>query len=286
MSKVKTGTEEVVTPNAESLAVMQGGNAVATYHSAMTVGAFDLGDDESTGSAARPTATLRISHNLSDKEPEGCPKGSVWLSRKSDVVWSCMLSKLGQKFRFIPFAVSHVWREIVPYGTGAIPQEWATRDDAVKAGRICEFQSAESGRRRDCAPLYKMWSLVEANDNAQDESYFYLSLDGKAYAPVEMYVDKYKSYVSLKSVLQNAATILSVKQGKPLNAVNLSGLVFEAGTEYRDVKVESSIRKIPYLFFNLAKDDKGVVQFTSDKFMTDLAQSMSSMAPTDVDPVY
>lgn len=278
MSKVKTGTEEIETPNAGELAKVTGGNAVAVPHM-MSAGCFDLGDDDSTGSASRPTATLRIAHNLSDKEPEGCPKGSVWLSRKSDVTWPCMLTKLGQKFRFVPFAVSHVWREVVPFGTGAIPQEWNSKADALKDGRVCDFQPAESGRRRDCAPLYKMWALVEASETAQDESFFYYSLDGKAYAPVEMYVDKYKSYVSLKTVLQNATTILSVKQGKPLNQVNLSGLMFEAGTEYRDVKVDASIRKIPYLFFGLAKDEKGVVQFTSDDFMTDLARSLSGMNP-------
>lgn len=282
-SKVKVGINEAAeidVPDTAEMAVVKG-DAFAVAAPSTQVGAFDLGDDESTGNASRPSAIVHIAHNLSDKEPEGCPKGSVWLSRKSDLTWPCMVSKLGAKFRFVPFAVSHAWREVVPFGTGVIPREWATKQEALAAGRICDFQPAGSGKMRDCAPYYKMWALVEAPENVNDDGFFYYQLGGKNYAPAEFWVDKGKSYVSLKSTLQSAMTVLSAKLGVPPNKVDLSGLVFSGGTEMRDIKVESSTRKIPYMFFDIAKDERGVLQFTTDEFKNDLKSVLASMSPEE-----
>ena len=289
MSKIKseTAVAEVVKTeqaNSNEIAALNGATSTAVaVRPTMCVGAFDLGDDTGSGSAARPAATLHISHNLSEKEPEGCVKGSVWLARKSDVTWPCKVADLGKSIRFIPFSIMHTWREITEYGSGAIPREFATKADADAAGLITDFQPAGSGQYRNCAPMYKLWVLIEAPEGVKDEGFFYLNLDGKFYAPAEMYVDKYKSYVSLKTVLQSAATILSAKFCKPVNEVDISAITLSMRTEFRDVKVQSNVRKIPYMFFDTSKDANGTIMFTSDKFREDLKTTLASMTPTNLE---
>ena len=287
MSKVKSGVgadggaEVVEQPDATEVAALNGAGTAVAVRAPMGVGQFDLGDDTSSGDAARPMATVHIAHNLSESEPEGTVKGSVWLSRKSDIKWPCKVADLGRRFNFIPFSVSHSWREVVPYGQGIIPREFASKQDADAAGMITDFQPSGSGKMRNCVPVYTMWVLIEAPDGVKDNGFFYLSLGGKLYAPAQMFVDKYTSYVSLKTTLQSAAQILSAKFGVPLTAVDMSAITLCARTEMYDKKVQSNTRKIPYLVYDAAKDQDGVVLFTSDEFRTDLKRTLASMGQQD-----
>lgn len=287
MSKVKSGVgadggaEVVEQPDTTEVAVLNGAGTAVAVRAPMGVGQFDLGDDTSSGDAARPMATVHIAHNLSESEPEGTVKGSVWLSRKSDIKWPCKVADLGRRFNFIPFSVSHSWREVVPYGQGLIPREFASKQEADAAGMITEFQPSGSGKMRNCVPVYTMWVLIEAPDGVRDNGFFYLSLGGKLYAPAQMFVDKYTSYVSLKTTLQSAAQILSAKFGVPLTAVDMSAITLCARTEMYDKKVQSNTRKIPYLVYDAAKDQDGVVLFTSDEFRKDLKRTLASMGQQD-----
>ena len=295
MSKVKSGVgaetgaaEGVEQANAAEVAALSGGGTTAVaVRVPMGAGQFDLGDDTASGDAARPMATVHIAHNLSESEPEGTVKGSVWLSRKSDIKWPCKVADLGKRFNFIPFSVAHSWREVVPYGSGIIPKEFATKADADAAGMITDFQPSGSGKMRNCVPMYTMWVLIEAPEGVKDDGFFYLSLGGKLYAPAQLYVDKYTSYVSLKTTLQSAAQILSAKFGVPLAQVDMSAITLCARTEMYEKKVQSQTRKIPYLIYDAAKNAEGVVLFTTDEFKTDLKRTLTSMsapAPEDVDP--
>jgi hypothetical protein len=283
MSKVKSGVgadngaDVVEQPDTTEVAALNGAGTAVAVRPPMGVGQFDLGDDPSSGDAARPMATVHIAHNLSESEPEGTVKGSVWLSRKSDLKWPCKVADLGRRFNFIPFSVSHSWREVVPYGQGLIPREFASKQEADAAGMITEFQPSGSGKMRNCVPVYTMWVLIEAPDGVKDNGFFYLSLGGKLYAPAQMFVDKYTSYVSLKTTLQSAAQILSAKFGVPLTAVDMSAITLCARTEMYDKKVQSNTRKIPYLVYDAAKDQDGVVLFTSDAFRKDLKRTLASM---------
>lgn len=287
MSKVKSGVgadsgaEVAEQPNAAEVAALNGAGTAVAVRAPMGVGQFDLGDDTSSGDAARPMATVHIAHNLSESEPEGTVKGSVWLSRKSDLKWPCKVADLGRRFNFIPFSVSHSWREVVPYGQGLIPREFASKQEADAAGMITEFQPSGSGKMRNCVPVYTMWVLIEAPDGVKDNGFFYLSLGGRLYAPAQMFVDKYTSYVSLKTTLQSAAQILSAKFGVPLTAVDMSAITLCARTEMYDKKVQSNTRKIPYLVYDAAKDQDGVVLFTSDEFRKDLKRTLASMGQQD-----
>lgn len=276
MSKVKTemAAGAVEKPDAAAVAVVQSGNNAVAVRSAQGIGTVDLGDDTSSGDSGRPLASLHISHNLSEKEPQGCVKGSVWLARKSDAVWPCKVADLGQKFNFVPFSVGHSWREVVEYGSGIIPREFATKAEADAAGLITDFQPSGSGKIRNCVPLYKMWVLIEAPEGVRDEGMFFFNLDGKFYAPAEIYVDKYKSYTSLKAILQSAMSILNAKFCGANN--NIASIALCARTEMREIKVQSQTRKIPYLFFDVAKDDDGVVQLTTDAFRQDLAKQLAA----------
>lgn len=286
MSKVKSGVgagdgaAEVEAANAAEVAALSGGagsTTAVTVGAPMGVGRFDLGDDTASGDAAKPMATVHIAHNLSESEPEGTVKGSVWLSRKSDLKWPCKVADLGKRFNFIPFSVMHSWREVVPYGTGIVPRTFASKSDAEAAGLITEFQPEGSGKMRNCVPVYTMWVLIEAPEGVKDNGFFYLSLGGRIYAPAQMFVDKYTSYISLKTTLQSAAQILSAKFGVPLGSVDLSAITLSARTEMYDKKVQSNTRKIPYLIFDAAKDADGTVLFASDEFRTDLKRTLSSM---------
>ena len=287
MSKVKSGVgadsgaEVVEQPDATEVAALNGAGTAVAVRAPMGVGQFDLGDDTSSGDAARPMATVHIAHNLSESEPEGTVKGSVWLSRKSDIKWPCKVADLGRRFNFIPFSVSHSWREVVPYGQGIIPREFATKQEADAAGMITDFQPSGTGKMRNCVPVYTMWVLIEAPDGVKDNGFFYLNLGGKLYAPAQMFVDKYTSYVSLKTTLQSAAQILSAKFGVPLTAVDMSAITLCARTEMYDKKVQSNTRKIPYLVYDAAKDQDGVVLFTSDEFRKDLKRTLASMGQQD-----
>lgn len=287
MSKVKSGVgadsgaEVVEQPNATEVAALNGAGTAVAVRAPMGAGQFDLGDDTSSGDAARPMATVHIAHNLSESEPEGTVKGSVWLSRKSDIKWPCKVADLGRRFNFIPFSVAHSWREVVQYGTGMIPREFATKQEADAAGMITEFQPSGSGKMRNCVPMYTMWVLIEAPEGVKDNGFFYLSLGGKLYAPAQLFVDKYTSYVSLKTTLQSAAQILSAKFGVPLAAVDMSAITLCARTEMYDKKVQSNTRKIPYLIYDAAKDQDGVVLFTTDEFRKDLKRTLASMGPAD-----
>lgn len=287
MSKVKSGVgadngaEVVEQPDTTEVAVLSGAGTAVAVRAPMGVGQFDLGDDTSSGDAARPMATVHIAHNLSESEPEGTVKGSVWLSRKSDIKWPCKVADLGRRFNFVPFSVSHSWREVVPYGQGIIPREFASKQEADAAGMITEFQPSGSGKMRNCVPVYTMWVLIEAPDGVKDNGFFYLSLGGRLYAPAQMFVDKYTSYVSLKTTLQSAAQILSAKFGVPLTAVDMSAITLCARTEMYDKKVQSNTRKIPYLVYDAAKDQDGVVLFTSDEFRKDLKRTLASMGQQD-----
>lgn len=287
MSKVKSGVgadngaETVEQPDTAEVAALNGGTTAVAVRAPMGVGQFDLGDDTSSGDAARPMATVHIAHNLSESEPEGTVKGSVWLSRKSDIKWPCKVADLGRRFNFIPFSVSHSWREVVPYGQGLIPREFASKQEADAAGMITDFQPSGTGKMRNCVPVYTMWVLIEAPDGVKDNGFFYLNLGGKLYAPAQMFVDKYTSYVSLKTTLQSAAQILSAKFGVPLTAVDMSAITLCARTEMYDKKVQSQTRKIPYLVYDAAKDQDGVVLFTSDEFRKDLKRTLASMGQQD-----
>ena len=287
MSKVKSGVgadngaEVVEQPDTAEVAALNGAGTAVAVRAPMGVGQFDLGDDTSSGDAARPMATVHIAHNLSESEPEGTVKGSVWLSRKSDLKWPCKVADLGRRFNFIPFSVSHSWREVVPYGQGLIPREFASKQEADAAGMITEFQPSGSGKMRNCVPVYTMWVLIEAPDGVKDNGFFYLNLGGKLYAPAQMFVDKYTSYVSLKTTLQSATQILSAKFGVPLTAVDMSAITLCARTEMYDKKVQSQTRKIPYLVYDAAKDQDGVVLFTSDEFRKDLKRTLASMGQQD-----
>lgn len=290
MSKVKSGVgadngaETVEQPDTTEVAALNGAGTAVAVRAPMGVGQFDLGDDTSSGDAARPMATVHIAHNLSESEPEGTVKGSVWLSRKSDLKWPCKVADLGRRFNFIPFSVSHSWREVVPYGQGLIPREFATKQEADAAGMITEFQPSGTGKMRNCVPVYTMWVLIEAPDGVKDNGFFYLNLGGKLYAPAQMFVDKYTSYVSLKTTLQSAAQILSAKFGVPITAVDMSAITLCARTEMYDKKVQSNTRKIPYLVYDAAKDQDGVVLFTSDEFRKDLKRTLASMGQQDAAP--
>ena len=287
MSKVKSGVgadngaEVVEQPDTAEVAALNGAGTAVAVRAPMGVWQFDLGDDTSSGDAARPMATVHIAHNLSESEPEGTVKGSVWLSRKSDLKWPCKVADLGRRFNFIPFSVSHSWREVVPYGQGLIPREFASKQEADAAGMITEFQPSGSGKMRNCVPVYTMWVLIEAPDGVKDNGFFYLNLGGKLYAPAQMFVDKYTSYVSLKTTLQSATQILSAKFGVPLTAVDMSAITLCARTEMYDKKVQSQTRKIPYLVYDAAKDQDGVVLFTSDEFRKDLKRTLASMGQQD-----
>lgn len=287
MSKVKSGVgadsgaETVEQPDTAEVAALNGAGTAVAVRTPMGVGQFDLGDDTSSGDAARPMATVHIAHNLSESEPEGTVKGSVWLSRKSDLKWPCKVADLGRRFNFIPFSVSHSWREVVPYGQGLIPREFSSKQEADAAGMITEFQPSGTGKMRNCVPVYTMWVLIEAPDGVKDNGFFYLSLGGRLYAPAQMFVDKYTSYVSLKTTLQSAAQILSAKFGVPLTAVDMSAITLCARTEMYDKKVQSNTRKIPYLVYDAAKDQDGVVLFTSDEFRKDLKRTLASMGQQD-----
>ena len=281
MSKVKSGvapegTGDIETADANAVAVVQNG-AVAVAGVNMGFGTVDLGDDTASGEAGKPLASLHISHNLSEKEPEGCVKGSVWLARKSDVVWSCKVADLGKKFNFVPFAVGHFWREVVEFGSGIIPREFANKASADAAGMITDFQPSGSGKVRNCAPVYKLWVLIEAPEGVKDEGMFFYNLDGKLYAPAEIWVDKYKTYVSLKAILQSAMQIINSKFGtQEINSITLC-----AHTEMREVKVQANTRKIPYLSFDIAKDENGIVKFTTEQFRKDLTKAMAAGAPVE-----
>lgn len=285
MSKVKSGTDAESVETAEradttELAALNGnGGTAVAVRSPMGVGSFDLGDDVSSGDAARPTATVHVAHNLSEKEPDGTVKGSVWLSRKSDIKWPCKVADPGKRFSFIPFSVSHCWRETVEYGSGAVPRVFATKAEADAAGMITDFQPAGSGKMRNCTPVYCLWVLIEAPEGVKDDGFFYLNLDGKLYAPAELYVDKYTSYVSMKTTLQSAAQILSAKFGCPPDKVDVSAITLSARTEFYEKKVQSNTRKIPYLIYDAAKNDDGVVRFTTDKLREDLKRTLASMTP-------
>lgn len=287
MSKVKSGVgadngaEVVEQPDTAEVAALNGAGTAVAVRAPMGVGQFDLGDDTSSGDAARPMATVHIAHNLSESEPEGTVKGSVWLSRKSDIKWPCKVADLGRRFNFIPFSVAHSWREVVQYGQGLIPREFATKQEADAAGMITDFQPSGTGKMRNCVPVYTMWVLIEAPDGVKDNGFFYLNLGGKLYAPAQMFVDKYTSYVSLKTTLQSAAQILSAKFGVPLTAVDMSAITLCARTEMYDKKVQSNTRKIPYLVYDAAKDQDGVVLFTSDEFRKDLKRTLASMGQPD-----
>lgn len=282
MSKVKSGTgavdgAEVETPSTTEVAAISGNGAVAV-RAPMGVGQFDLGDDTASGDAAKPMAVIHIAHNLSESEPEGTVKGSVWLSRKSDIKWPCKVADLGKKFNFIPFSVAHSWREVVEYGSGVIPREFPTKAAANAAGMITDFQPSGSGKMRNCIPVYTLWILIEAPEGVKDDGFFYLTLDGKLYAPAQLFVDKYTSYVSLKTTLQSAAQILSAKFATPVNAVDISAITLCARTEMYEKKVQSNTRKIPYLIYDAAKDESGVVKFTTDAFKEDLKRTLASMS--------
>ena len=282
MSKVKSGSgadvgaENVEVPSTAEIAALNGG-AVAV-RAPMGAGQFDLGDDTSSGDASKPMATVHIAHNLSESEPEGTVKGSVWLSRKSDIKWPCKVADLGKRFNFIPFSVAHSWREVVEYGAGLIPREFPTKAAANAAGMITEFQPSGSGKMRNCVPVYTLWILIEAPDGVKDDGFFYLTLDGKLYAPAQLFVDKYTSYVSLKTTLQSAAQILSAKFGVPANSVDISAITLSARTEMYEKKVQSNTRKIPYLIYDTAKTAEGVVRFTTDAFKEDLKRTLASMS--------
>lgn len=286
MSKVKSGmgpgdgaSEGVEVANTAEVATLNGASTAVAVARPMSAGQFDLGDDTASGDAAKPMATIHIAHNLSESEPEGTVKGSVWLSRKSDIKWPCKVADLGKKFNFIPFSVAHSWREVVPFGTGQIPREFGSKAEADAAGMITDFQPSGSGKMRNCAPMYTLWILIEAPEGVKDDGFFYLNLAGKFYAPAQLYVDKYTSYVSLKSTLQSAAQILSAKFGIPLDQVDLSAITLCARTEMYEKKVQSNTRKIPYLIYDAAKNGEGVVMFTTDEFKGDLKRTLSTMAP-------
>lgn len=285
MSKVKSGigagegAAEVEQADTTEVAALAGNGGAVAVRSPMGVGQFDLGDDASSGDAAKPMATIHIAHNLSESEPEGTVKGSVWLSRKSDIKWPCKVADLGKRFNFIPFSVSHSWREVVPYGTGQIPREFPSKAEADAAGMITEFQPSGSGKMRNCVPMYTLWVLIEAPEGVKDDGFFYLNLDGKFYAPAQLYVDKYTSYVSMKTTLQSAAQILSAKFAMPIDRVDISAIALSARTEMYEKKVQSQTRKIPYLIYEAAKNADGIVQFTTDKFREDLKKTLVSMAP-------
>ena len=282
MSKVKSGTgavdgAEVETPSTTEVAAINGNGAVAV-RATMGVGQFDLGDDTASGDAAKPMAVIHIAHNLSESEPEGTVKGSVWLSRKSDIKWPCKVADLGKKFNFIPFSVAHSWREVVEYGSGVIPREFPTKAAADAAGMITDFQPSGSGKMRNCVPVYTLWILIEAPEGVKDDGFFYLTLDGKLYAPAQLFVDKYTSYVSLKTTLQSAAQILSAKFATPVNAVDISSITLCARTEMYEKKAQSNTRKSPYLTYAAAKGESGVVKFTTDAFKEDLKRTLASMS--------
>jgi len=282
MSKVKSevaaagAAEGIATPDKGAVAVVQGGGAVANVGSgAMSFGTVNLGDDDSNGDSARPLACLHISHNLSEKEPQGCVKGSVWLARKTDLVWPCKVTDVEKKFNFIPFSVGHSWREVVAFGSGIIPRTFASKAEADAAGMITDYQPAGTGKRRNCVPVYCMWVLIEQPADVRDESMFFFELDGKRYAPAEVYVDKTKSYNSLKATLQSAMGIINAKfcgSKTEISAIALTGV-----TRFADVKLETgATRKIPYMYFDVAKNDDGIVMFTTDKFRQDLAKQLAS----------
>lgn len=289
-SKVKSGmgsvdgAPEVEAANPAEVAALSGASTAVAVARPMSAGQFDLGDDTASGDAAKPMATVHIAHNLSESEPEGTVKGSVWLSRKSDIKWPCKVADLGRKFNFIPFSVAHSWREVVQFGTGQIPREFGSKAEADAAGMITDFQPSGSGKMRNCAPMYTLWVLIEAPEGVKDDGFFYMNLAGKFYAPAQLYVDKYTSYVSLKSTLQSAAQILSAKFGIPLDQVDLSAITLCARTEMYEKKVQSNTRKIPYLIYDAAKNGDGAVMFTTDEFKDDLKRTLASMAPIPDSP--
>ena len=270
--KIGSGIVEAETANAEDLAKLDGAATAVAVRPTTAMGVYDFGDDPSPLSLAR----IRIAHNISPREPEGTPKGSLVLGKD----WDCLLCKGGEAVKVIILGFSKYWKERPDtYDPSQILRTFRTRKDAVEAGMRLDWGPYGSGVRPNCCPCLDIQMLVQRPEGV-NSPLFCCVLGGREYAPAIATFDK-KAFAGADSLLKIVALRDTQVRHVPLNQADLTNFYFDLKTVTFETKQRT---KVPYftLALSLDQDRKYIVpDEATRKDLADLKASSSGAAVAD-----